>query len=247
MESSMPIRQPVVSLSVVSHGQGHLVEALLKDVRRWTGTRIQIIVTLNIFEDQKFLQSFSDLDIFVISNATPKGFGANHNAAFAQASGEIFVVINPDIRAHELDLGPLVETAASSSVGACAPLVLSVDGKPEDSARRFPTITRLAKRIIFKKRSADFEVSSHPTVVDWVAGMFVVFRSEVFKRVGGFDERYFMYMEDVDICRRLKRHELSVVVDPRCKVIHDARRASRRDPQHLRWHIRSAIRYLFHV
>ncbi len=243
----MPTNLPLVSLSVVSHGQGRLVESLLRDMRGWTGAQIQIIVTLNIPEDKSFLEPFGDLDITVISNVLPKGFGANHNGAFARAKGGTFIIVNPDIRASELNLGPLLETAASPNVGACAPLVLSVEGNIEDSARRFPTFARLATRVILKKRSVDFDVSARPTAVDWVAGMFVVFRSDVFASIGGFDVRYFMYMEDADICRRLQHRNLRVIVDPRCKVVHEARRASRRDPQHLRWHIRSALRFLFHI
>lgn len=247
MTTTESMRGPLISLSVVSHGQGHLVEALLRDVRSWPQVRIEVIVTLNIVEDDRFLSHFDDLNIKVIANTKPKGFGANHNAAFAHSRGDLFIVANPDIRAPDIDLSALIDTALSPGVGACAPLVLSVDGNIEDSARRFPTVWRLAKRAFLKMRSADFDVSTRPTAVDWVAGMFVVFSRQAFERVGGFDERYFMYMEDVDICRRLKQMRLAVIVDPRCRVVHEARRASRRDLQHLRWHIRSAVRFLFHV
>ncbi len=247
MKLAESMARPFISLSVVSHGQGHLVEALLHDVRSWPHVRVEVIVTLNIAESDRFIASFSDLTIKVIWNAMPKGFGANHNSAFAQSTGDIFIVANPDIRAPHLDLSALIETTLDPHVGACAPLVLSVDGKIEDSARRFPTVERLAKRVVLKRRSADFDVSKELTAVDWVAGMFIVFSREAFKRVGGFDERYFMYMEDADICRRLSKLHLAVVVDPRCKVVHEARRASRRNLQHLRWHVRSAVRFLFGI
>lgn len=246
MASVDPSNSPLISLSVVSHGQGSLVQALLRDVQTWPGVRLEVIVTLNIPEDDSFLRYFGDLDLKVIRNARPKGFGANHNGAFARATGDFFIVANPDIRAPHLDLSALIDTARAAGVGACAPLVMSIDGKVEDSARRFPTFGRLAKRAILKIRKADFEAATQPVVVDWVAGMFIVFGREAFQRVGGFDERYFMYMEDADICRRLSRLRLAVIVDPRCKVIHEARRASRRNLQHLRWHLRSAVRFLFH-
>lgn len=242
-----PSNSALISLSVVSHGQGHLVQALLRDVQTWQCARLEVIVTLNIPEDDAFLQDFGNLNLRVIRNAHPKGFGANHNGAFAQSAGDVFIVANPDIRAPHLDLSALIDTAGTAGVGACAPLVLSIDGKAEDSARRFPTFARLAKRVVLRIREADFHVSTQPTVVDWVAGMFIVFSREAFRQVGGFDEAYFMYMEDADICRRLSRLRLAVIVDPRCKVVHEARRASRRNLQHLRWHLRSAMRFLLHA
>ena len=73
--------------------------------------------------------------------------------------------------------------------------------------------------------------------------MFVLFRKEAWESVKGFDERYFMYFEDVDICRRLRRCGWEVKYDCRVTVQHDAQRASLRNLQHLRWHMRSALRY----
>ena len=75
--------------------------------------------------------------------------------------------------------------------------------------------------------------------------MFVVFRREAYQEVGGFDDRrFFMYLEDADICRRLAREGWKVLVNPNVQVIHMAQRASRRNLKHMRWHITSAFRFL---
>jgi N-acetylglucosaminyl-diphospho-decaprenol L-rhamnosyltransferase len=74
--------------------------------------------------------------------------------------------------------------------------------------------------------------------------MFMLFRSDAFRQVGGFDERYFLYYEDVDICRRLRAGGHGIVFEPRAEVIHDARRASRRRLRQALHHLRSAIRFL---
>ena len=245
MNSSLSSESSFVTFSVVSHGQGNLIHSLLQDMRNWVGVKFEIILTQNISEDNAYLEGFRDLDIFLIINDVPKGFGANHNAAFAKAKGDFFVVLNPDIRASKLDLDPLVTAAKSQGIGACAPVVMSVEGKIEDSARRYPTLLRFFKRTFLKKRSVDYEFTSKLVKVDWIAGMFMVFRREVFKSIGGFDERYYMYLEDADICRRINRCGLDVVVINESSVIHDARRASRRNLQHILWHYRSAFRFLF--
>ena len=74
--------------------------------------------------------------------------------------------------------------------------------------------------------------------------MFMLFRSEAFAAVGGFDERYFLYYEDADICRRLQGAGRPVVYVPAAEVVHDARRASRRDPRLALHHAASAWRFM---
>jgi len=86
------------------------------------------------------------------------------------------------------------------------------------------------------------EPDFHP---EWVAGMFMLFHSEDFARLKGFDERFFLYYEDVDICVRAWRDGLKVAACPRVSVVHDARRDSRRSLPHLRWHLASMARYFW--
>ena len=75
--------------------------------------------------------------------------------------------------------------------------------------------------------------------------MFVVFRKDVFRSLGGFDDRrFFMYMEDVDICRRLNNTGFSVLLNPKVSVIHTAQHASHRNFKHMRWHAISSFQYL---
>lgn len=240
---------PSVSFSVVSHGQGHLIKGLLRDLYTLSldDSRYEIILTLNIPENEAFIAEFRELSLQVVRNHSPKGFGANHNAAFVVSSRDIFIVVNPDIRLRTLQLGQLIATLSLPKVGACAPLVLSSRNTVEDSARKFPTLKRLARRVFLGYREPDYQFDANPVVVDWVAGMFVAFPRKVFAEIGGFDERFFMYMEDADICRRLHQRGLSVVLDPTVSVIHDAQRASRRSPTHIMWHFRSAIRFLIGI
>lgn len=239
--------QPLVSLSIVSHGQGTIIRHLLSDCRGFAGASFEILLTLNIPEDKHFYADFTDLPLRIIENKQPKGFGANHNAAFKQSRGEVFIVVNPDIRAPAHDLSSLVSLAMRPDVGACAPIVLGQEGNIEDSARKFPTIVRLISRVLFRIRKADYNLaSSSPVAVDWVAGMFVAFRREVFQEIGGFDDRrFFMYLEDADICRRIWSKNLQVLVNTDVRVVHLAQRASRRNLQHMKWHISSMLRFLF--
>ena len=89
-----------------------------------------------------------------------------------------------------------------------------------------------------------YPLDKDPLKVDWVGGMFMLFRREAFERVQGFDERFFLYYEDVDICRRLHGAGYDVVATPRAQATHEAQRASRRKPRHMALHARSMLRYL---
>ncbi|HEY4083309.1 MAG TPA: glycosyltransferase [Burkholderiaceae bacterium] len=241
MSSSPSLR---LSLSIVSHGQWALVRQLLDDLARLSPPDIEVILTANIPEED-YSYPTCPFPIRCIRNTTPKGFGANHNAAFRVARGQYFAVVNPDIRLPTLDLELLLRPLADPSVAAVAPVVLSVAGTVEDSVRCFPTISRLTRRVVLRQRAPDYQWGREPISVDWAAGMFIAFRSEAYQAVGGFDDsRFFMYFEDVDICARLSKKGFRILLQPQVSVIHDARRDSHRSLKHLRWHLTSAVRYL---
>jgi len=235
---------PEVSLSIVSHGQGALIRRLLNSIRKGVDVTYEIIITLNIPENESYLDEFKDLEPIVIRNEHLKGFGENHNASFKQAHGKFFAVLNPDIFATPLRLRPLLDVMMDRTVGACGPAVYTPEGNLEDSARRFPTFKTLVLRTLGRLRPLDYTASQVPINVDWLAGIFILFRSAAFVQINGFDTRYFMYLEDTDICRRLWKIGLRVVFQPSVSIIHDARRASRKNVQHFSWHLRSALRYL---
>ena len=229
---------------MVSHGQANLIRDLLSDFSALSCPDFEVIVTLNLPEDDALYMGF-DVPLKIIKNISPKGFGANHNAAFLASEGLFFAVVNPDIRFHSLNVFELLSPFSAKIAAAVAPLVYSPSGTTEDSARRFPTFFRLLKRFVLRHREPDYAPGNAPLLVDWVAGMFVVFRKDVFRSLGGFDDRrFFMYMEDVDICRRIKEAGFNVLLNPKVSVVHMAQRASHKNLKHMRWHVVSAFRYL---
>ena len=72
----------------------------------------------------------------------------------------------------------------------------------------------------------------------------MLFRSSVFHALHGFDERYFLYYEDVDLCRRLRKRGYDIRLVPSVRAVHNARRESHRSLRHLRWHLASIVRFL---
>jgi GT2 family glycosyltransferase len=232
------MKDPAVTLSVVSHGQNALVNSLLEDLQEHCGSIAKVLVTENV-RDRVALQSST------FRNATPNGFGANHNAAFRHCETPYFCVCNPDIRLRSDPFPSLVQAVRQDRAAVAGPLVRHPSGAVEDSARRFPTFASLAWKAFAAKAGPDYPIDRGVIDVDWIAGMFMLFRAEVFRSAGGFDERYFLYYEDVDLCRRIHASGARVLYEPRSEVIHDARRGSRRDPRLALRHAVSMGRYLF--
>jgi N-acetylglucosaminyl-diphospho-decaprenol L-rhamnosyltransferase len=235
------------SFSIVSHGQGDLIKNLLSDFEDLCLKNYEILITLNIPENEVFIQAHRSLPIKIIRNTVRKGFGQNHNDAFKASLGKIFVILNPDIRIHNQNLDHLWCCLQQRVVGACAPLVLSPEGEIEDSARTFPSLLTIIKRYLSgtdrKTNNYDYDLSKGQVAVDWTAGMFTAFHRHTFQLVNGFDENYFMYYEDVDICMRIRHAGFTVMLVPEVQVIHAAQRASRKKLSYLRWHFVSALRF----
>jgi N-acetylglucosaminyl-diphospho-decaprenol L-rhamnosyltransferase len=236
----------VISISIVSHGQGDLVSDVLTDLSHFSDSlHIEIILTWNVPEALPFTAQDFPYPVIVVENASPKGFGANHNAAFQLAAGEWFIVLNPDIRMPENPFPILLEEIERRRGAVIAPAVLSPTGKIEDSIRRFPTPISLAGKLLGRNDgSYPFAIGDETFDADWVAGMFMLFRADDYRALGGFDEGFFLYYEDVDICTRLWKAGRPVLACPKAQVIHDARRASRRNLRYMRWHAGSMARYL---
>ena len=236
-----------IHLSVVSHGQGDIIGLLLNDLKVAADTNdLVVTLTLNIEELLPFDPESFPFPIRVIKNPKPKGFGANHNAAFAQFQGDAayFCIANPDIRIHAQIFDALVKCLEQDKqIGVVAPLVRNSLGKMEDSVRPLPTPWAILAKVFKEAGQAVIRPAIDCATVDWVAGMFMLFPKDVFARMGGFDSRYFLYYEDVDLCCRLHLSGFKVVVSSSVAVEHDAQRTSHRKPKYFLWHLLSISRF----
>lgn len=231
----------MITISIVSHGHGEMVEKLIAQLQK-IETVSQIILTLNIPES---VQTKNDAKLNIIQNNLPLGFGANHNNAFKICSEDFFCVLNPDIEFAQDPFPTLLECIAQKNISLAAPIIISPSGEIEDSARKFPTWSGMLNKLFF---SADgrwpLDLTESVNYPDWVAGMFMLFPSTAYMQVGGFDERYFLYYEDVDLCRRMQNQDHKIGLCTKVKVIHDAQRGSRKNVRLLLWHVKSMLRFL---
>lgn len=181
----------------------------------------------------------------VLPTAGNDGFGAGVNRAAREAlQATRLLVLNPDTRLE----APIVEAldallAAHPEAAIVAPLVRETDGAIQPSARRFPGVstvfggrsTWLTKVLPGNPLSARNLLTGpdvrEPIPVDWVSGACMLVRREAFDAVGGFDERFFLYWEDADLCRRLREAGWTTMYHPGVAVRHAAGRASQHAPR----------------
>ncbi len=230
-----------IALSVVSHGQGGIVDDFLRDVARYI-PNLDVYLTCNVPE-QASIHGAGLKTLHRFENANAKGFGANHNAAFKHCGTPFFCVANPDVRLLNDPFPELIACMDDPKVGLVAPRVIDPAGNAEDSARYFPTPVNLVAKMLHMDEGRYPVAGEAHMAVEWVAGMFMLFRAEAFRDIGGFDDHFFLYYEDVDICARLWKAGWKVMLHPGVSVIHAAQRSSRRNPRYMAWHLSSMARY----
>ncbi len=237
-------QQRSISVSIVSHNQEALVRQLLEDLDSLAGDQIQVILTINVPEKLTYSLTHLRFPITIIRNENPKGFAANHNRAFLAVDGDYFCVLNPDIRLRDNPFPSLIACLKQEVIGVSAPKIIDENGDIEDSARRFPTPWRILKKAVRRGNGRpDYDLDDLIVYPDWVGGMFMLFRSEIFAKLRGFSERFFLYYEDVDVCARLRLLGYKAALCADAAAVHEARRQSHRDLRYFKWHLASMTKF----
>jgi N-acetylglucosaminyl-diphospho-decaprenol L-rhamnosyltransferase len=191
----------------------------------------------------------------ILKSSRNRGYGAGVNLGLAHVGSELVLVSNPDVVLHPGAIAALEsELAATPTLAFVGPRIEEPDGSRYPSARRFPSLVDAAghallgpvaprNRFTRRYRMEDSEPSS-TTEVDWVSGACFLARRRALSELGGFDEAYFMYAEDVDLCWRARRAGWSVAYAPTAVVTHlHGVSTSRRPYQMLVAHHVSALRF----
>lgn len=255
-----------VSIIIVNYNTGPLtracVESLLKQKLPY---ELEIIVVDNASSDESVSFLRSDFpEITVIANKENLGLAAGVNTALAKASGSYYLVLNPDIIVQPDAIERMVEYLKENlDVGIVGGRLLSPNGRLQYSCFRFYTPmtilhrrTWLGKTNWGKRGVASFVMRDydHKSVrnVDWLMGSCLMLRAAAVRQVGGMDERFFMYFEDVDWCRRMWQAGWRVVYLPTAEFSHYYQRSSRRGGvigiltnRVMREHIKSAGKYFW--
>lgn len=237
------------------------------DLRKFLGTFSdfrpdclhEVIVVDNSASEEKLSNLKEEFGDWVSTLSPQKnlGFGAAQNRAVKRAKGEYVLLCNPDLEIQDESVTRLLQFADQEpTLGIVGPLLLHSDGSVQDSSRRFPTfadlvIKRLGLSRLFPKKMRRYLMQDRkfdkPTEVDWLVGAAMLMRKDRFEELGGFDEDFFLFFEDTDLCRRMKEAGYSVQIHPDAMMIHSKRRLSERGFWPFKkvfWiHLGSALKY----
>lgn len=211
---------PDVSVSLVNTNSRDLLLACLESLG---GSEAEIVVLDNASEDGSAAAVRERFpDVRLIEQRHRAGFGANHNTVIRGTTGRYVFVLNEDTTSEDWGFDRMVaHLDASPRVAALAPRLVYPDGRPQTSAWHFPSPARAALGLLTLGRAGVVQSSGSETHdVDWAMAAALLLRREALEEVGVFDEGFFIYSEETDLCRRLQEAGWRTQYFPQVTVVH---------------------------
>jgi GT2 family glycosyltransferase len=257
---------PELSAILVNYNAGRELEHALDSIRRELGRRRwEAVVVDNASSDgsDAIPERFGS-PVRLIRNTENVGFGRAVNQALASTTAPVVLIMNPDCQLAGGALTTLeAELLANVTCAVVGPRILDPDGTEQGSARGDPDmltglfgrtspLRRLLPWLPVSRRNvilADRDMTETSTVVQWLSGACMLARREALSAVRGFDPRYFLYWEDADLCRRLRRQGYEVRYVPSATAVHKVGHSSRTaKPASIRaFHDSAYLYYATHV
>lgn len=255
----MPQTDAALSACIVSYCDYDEVCAAVRSVLAHTPGALALYVVDNASPDgcgaRLAETDFGDDRVTVLCLPKNLGFGGGHNAVLPRLASQVHFILNPDILLETDVLHELTDWLLAHPEAAMAtPQLYFPDGRIQHLPRRKPTpwalfARQLAPRMpgsVFEKADRHYTMQDEdlttPRPIEFCTGSFMAVRTEVFRKVGGFDEDYFMYVEDADLTQKVLRCG-KVYLVPQYKAIHAWHRAPMRDAGKFKMQLGSMLRY----
>ena len=250
-----------VSISVVTVGMNHL--NLLKGFLYSIYVKCPPIVDFElIYVDNCSKDGSTDFikknynQVIIIENKSIKGFSANNNIGVENSKGKYILILNPDIVVTPGAIDALYEyMRENEQIGIAVPKLLNIDLSLQFSVRKFINVRILFHRILYggkdnlKSKAIkqyllhDFD-SDKIQPIDWALGAAMFLTRKTYEKINGFDEGYFLYVEDVDICMKSWKNGMPVMYIPNSVFIHAHQKASQNGWNKQKFmHLRSMFRF----
>ena len=250
--------ESALTVVTVTYSPGSHLDRFLSSLTVATDRKVRVIIADNGSTDgapEEAVQRYPGTELLRTGGNLGYGTAVNRAVATLPAGDEFVVVANPDVVWGPDSIDLLLDAAARwPQAGSLGPLIRDPDGSVYPSARHLPSLIRGGMHAVVgfawkanpwtkSYRQERLEPSERP--VGWLSGSCLLVRRSAFDAIGGFDERYFMYMEDVDLGDRLGRAGWLNVYVPGSEILHDKGHSTGRDPaRNLTAHHTSTYIYL---
>lgn len=246
-----------LSLSIVSYNNKQAIEECLDSLYKTLSSTLSMqVFIVNNSQTERCDDLEERYPVKVIQMPQNEGFGKGHNAVLPFIDSQYHAIVNPDIIFTSDVFSTFINhLKVSPNIGCAAPLMFSGDGTPQDVYRRELTVLDLLVRYTpnflkkiptirkrFDKHLMKDVPKDKPFECEFIQGSFLVLPTSLFKSINGFDKRYFMYVEDADLCKRIRQTQ-KVVCFPDCKVIHKWEKASHKNLKLCKIHFASLVKY----
>ena len=243
-----------LTASIVIYNNINQVEDLLNDLTLYNG-KIQVFVIDN--SDKDHSQFFSNIDkVEYLFNNKNLGYGKAHNIAINKSielGSDYHIILNPDIRLNKGTLNSIVNFMENNpEVGMCSPKILFPNGDLQYLCKLIPKPQNLlirrflpSKKII-SKHDNKYELRNfsynHNIEIPYISGCFMFAKTSILEKVNGFDERFFLYFEDLDLTRRIGQLSKTYFF-AETFVYHGYNKESYRNNKVLIYHMKNAVKY----
>lgn len=244
-----------ISIAIVAYNDEEDVCRVVASIEAYTAEHItkKIYIIDNSSEENKLSaleQKYPDVSY--LKTGQNLGFGGGHNKVLPLLDSRFHAIVNPDILLCMDAFDVLMRFMEDEKIGMSVPRIVDEQGKLLSVYRRELTVWDMFLRMFlkgaFQKRQAYHTMQDmdydRPFEVPFAQGSFLVVRTELFRQLGGFDERFFLYMEDADLCRRVNQVS-KLWYCPDATVIHKWERGSHKNKKLFRIHVKSMISYFY--
>lgn len=220
----------MVSIIILSFNTQSLLRECLESIFSvLTSLPFEVIVFDNASKDESVSMVKKEFSkVHVIESEENLGFAKGVNEATKKAKGDYFLFLNSDAELLDGNISRMIkEMENDEKIGAIGGNLLQKDTTTSEPYGRFYNLPEVMRFLFFAEK-ATVTVSNEVTKVDWVSGGFMLVRRSIFEKLHGFDEGYFMYIEDMDLCYRMKKAGFRVMYFPQAKARHVGQGSSNR-------------------
>ncbi len=249
-----------LSISIVAYHNYKDIEVAIETLEKYTSKEIDKKVyiidngtkDINENEIRKFkgyINKYKDIE-YIDANEN-LGFGKGHNLILDKINSRYHAIVNPDIIFKEDSLSKIIDYMENDqSIGMVIPKIVDEKGELQKVYREEVTIYDMFIRMfcpkLFPKRmeriTLQYKDYNKEFQVPFGQGSFLVIKTELLKKLNGFDDRYFMYMEDADLCKRVNQIS-KLMYFPNTAVIHKWEKGSHKNKKLFKYHVSSMIKY----
>ncbi len=206
-----------LSVITVTFNNEETISDHLKSLQKTLPDQSEIIIVDNASSDStvEIVKSFKRVEL--VSNSENLGFSKANNQAARVARGEFLFFINPDVQIEGSIKTMLDYIESNPEVGILAPKLIDSTGKTQESVSKFPTLWGAVKEYLLDQKNSYDEYApktDQPVEVEVVYGAAMLLPAQVFKKIGGFNQKYFLFYEDIDLCKKVHQLSLKVIYFP---------------------------------